>query len=1471
MLPMDHIYLLTGLGAGPRPPQLINETEIQLLLDNIRHRSRWEREEVIYKWLDADRLNQMYVIGQQYERSVNDRVEGTCEWIFNHSAYQDWDQQPSKADKARIFWLNGPAGHGKTVLCAKVIERAKESEAEIGYFFSSSHAESSNDPVMAVRCWLAQIARYDPEVQDIIGGYAQRKESAQISTNREIWAVFEIVVSHKHNCTFFLDGFDEYSRSNDTRAEFLQRLTTAVSNTGTRVFVSSRDETDIRAELAPRNTTHEGVSFYDCKISRDEVQGDISLFSRQVVNGKLTNKAEDIRSGLAAMLAEKCDGMFLWIKLQKEKLSSGKNKKQLERIVSDMPSGLSHTYDRKWKMIMDRPEDEKIRIEAILRWTMFASRPLTIAEITEVLIVELYSQDGYLSLEDLPDAIDDHYVEDEIIKMCEFLIEARPKPTDDSLSSRTIHFVHPSVREYMFTVLPGLGGLPPGSPASSFKSNSHSFVAKTCIAYLGFEDTWANLDHPGESVDENRPLVDYATRFWHSHITEAEPVEPQITELIVKFLSADNDGFSKWRACYNSTVEANFEAWDPTNDTASPLYFAALFSLNKAMEQIYLKDPTQLNATGGQFGTALQAACAKANLVGFQKLKEWKADPDAIAGQYGTALVAAATIGSEQLVKELITLGGNVEAKDSQGQTPLYWAARYGHSNVMKLLLDSHADYEVKNNFGWTPLNSASDNGHLKAVALLVNRNAIMVANDYGWTPVNNAAEGGHLEIVKLLLDHGADITIANVNGWTPLNSAASGGHIEVVKLLLAKGADHSVANKDGWTPLCMSVSRHNLELASVLLDAGADYTMPSVDGWTPLNLACSDGYLDLAQLFLDKGADLTVANSHGWTPLNLACSGGHSQIVQLLLDRGGDPNVPNNAGCTPLNIAAGSGYLEIVERLLEHGADHALTDENNWTPLNNAANSGHAKVVKLLIDHGADHTVPTVSGYFPLSISAKEGHIDTMKILLECGADQTAIDSNGWTPLYYAVDAGHYEAAKILIDSGAGLNTDNPYWDPLTLAASNGDINMLRLLIDGGLGKTVNEKMQWGPLHSAADHGHIEAIKLLLDNKVGDINGSLNNWTPISSAADSGHLDIVKLLIGRGANFTVVDRNTWSPLNAAAGRGHIEILRYLLDMGADYQGILLDGWNDLTNVADNGFVATVELLLERGLDPKDSSGLFPSLQHLFAYKGRLDLLDLYLNKHPQNIEDTDSHGRTIFHFAARGGHAEVFNQLQPRHPDVANKILREARFLEYACFGGSLQIVDQVLTPGDMHAKQEDNHWSPLHWAFRAGDAEVIENLVEHGFRNTTVKTLQPEAEWTPFSVASFFGKKEVVKRLSESCKSILGLGDGTLSDNAKPPAITTGYVCNGCLDVSFLRSSHICVLPSPSFSNTHLGQAISGRFFHCAECLIIDYCFMCKPTYEHLHDGHTWQDYPLNPDLTTPADIIPKSRTDENINTQS
>ena len=317
------------------------QQQVRALLDAIIQRQKAESLKDVLEWLDAKQIDNQHNHAQIHDDKISLRLEGTCEWIYSNPAYQTWISDAAPDEGARILWICAPAGSGKTILCASMVERLKSiQDLSVAYFFASPHAQSGGEPSFIIRSWITQIARLDSNFLELLLGHV---EAGQMATTSTLWSIFGVIVAQNRNYTFVLDGYDEYSRD-DARANFLQTLKERTKGTVTKILVFSRDETDIKAQLDPSLAHVAGLTVLQCRISKEDIRYDISLFSKSVVNKKLPNRDESLREDLAGQLVEKCDGMFLWIKLQQDQIRSGQTAKKLQDVVKNMPIGLTKTY-----------------------------------------------------------------------------------------------------------------------------------------------------------------------------------------------------------------------------------------------------------------------------------------------------------------------------------------------------------------------------------------------------------------------------------------------------------------------------------------------------------------------------------------------------------------------------------------------------------------------------------------------------------------------------------------------------------------------------------------------------------------------------------------------------------------------------------------------------------------------------------------------------------------------------------------------------------------------------------------------------------------------------------------------------------------------------------------------------------------------------------------------------------------------
>ncbi|KAK2732851.1 hypothetical protein FQN57_002463 [Myotisia sp. PD_48] len=119
--------------------------------------------------------------------------------------------------------------------------------------------------------------------------------------------------------------------------------------------------------------------------------------------------------------------------------------------------------------------------------------------------------------------------------------------------------------------------------------------------------------------------------------------------------------------------------------------------------RILLDSGANVNAQGGEYGNALQAASWEGHEGG------------------GHALYAASFEGHEEVVQMLLDSGANVKL---QYGNALYAASSEGHEKVVQILLDSGANVNAQYGKHGNALQAASSQGHDKLVQILLESGA---------------------------------------------------------------------------------------------------------------------------------------------------------------------------------------------------------------------------------------------------------------------------------------------------------------------------------------------------------------------------------------------------------------------------------------------------------------------------------------------------------------------------------------------------------------------------------------------------------------------------------------------------------------------------------------------------------------------------------------------------------------------------
>ena len=720
-----------------------------------------------------------------------------------------------------------------------------------------------------------------------------------------------------------IDGFDECSTINkngqrhttDGRSEFLKYLIKNTSDTRTRVLILSRDNEDIRAQLETltKDTT---PMLLEYGISAEDTRSDIDHCSSHMVDTRLANKSTELKAYLAAEAARKSDGMFLWLQYLGHELDPGENAKGLCNIVSEMPAEIDELYERDLEKVQSLNAHKKARAIAVLRWILFALRPLTVRELAEAIATTIDDSVETYPHDDLPDSwgngyVDEQYVNSCIRRSCGSLVELRGHLEEKPLALHTVHFTHFSVKEHLLrSAVFNTGQTQPGRICFPDGDKEHDRLARFCLQYLCYDAFGEKSAFDDGRKIQVYPFLTYAARSWFVHALRNKRMSENIVPWMEKLFNPSNSNWIIWSRVFEGDLESDnqpssecslgsenvfntstrkAEGRGELDNQPGPIYYAALLGLTEIIKALQSRG-LDCSARGGMYGFPLQAAIYNSHQETVEYLIQQDIDLNQRGGSYGLAICVAAARGLDEILDILIKAGADLTGEDRDGRNCLHFACRNGARATVKLLLEAGADPLKKSRLGKTPFYEAVESGDREVVSLLLDAGASSNDMDEGGVPaVWMAAHLGFQEVVGELLDRHADINLVGPEGRTCLHEAIFNGQAEIIEKLLDNSADINAQERQGCSPLDFAVSLRSLTTVELLISRGANVN--------------------------------TSTTKYGWTPLHLAAERAEKKILAVLLSHGAAVDAEDRSRNTSLFGAVSARCLDCVKMLLVHGA----------------------------------------------------------------------------------------------------------------------------------------------------------------------------------------------------------------------------------------------------------------------------------------------------------------------------------------------------------------------------------------------------------------------------------------------------------------------------------------------------------------------------------------------------------------------
>lgn len=353
---------------------------------------------------------------------------------------------------------------------------------------------------------------------------------------------------------FIIDGLDQCGPHLPSVVRFIMDLSTRVNQEATsrgasfslRCIISDRSSKIVRDKILPQ---------YIIDMPRDNKRDTDKVTEKKIKSiQEYREFSDDVLKSTTELLKENCKGMFMWLSLVLEDLSTWDGSWTEDRVkerLHSIPSDVAAYY----KTMLERQQRDSAGIlRTLLTWVYFASRPLTLQELSSVLAIqEKKPYTGGMStdqdIDSLRRSIGNNW-------SALFLVDGD-----------TVHLSHQSVKDFLSDIFSDDGETEYRGYGMS-RSDAHRQMAAACLAYLQIGDVYKRevpkppvksdgmidemqLTMVKEQYLEGFPFLQYAVKYLGHHLHESRIQEESDVQGMKEFFSADSSALLSWVRSYD--------------------------------------------------------------------------------------------------------------------------------------------------------------------------------------------------------------------------------------------------------------------------------------------------------------------------------------------------------------------------------------------------------------------------------------------------------------------------------------------------------------------------------------------------------------------------------------------------------------------------------------------------------------------------------------------------------------------------------------------------------------------------------------------------------------------------------------------------------------------------------------------------------------------------------------------------------
>ncbi|KAF6816729.1 hypothetical protein CPLU01_13784 [Colletotrichum plurivorum] len=313
------------------------------------------------------------------------RTLGTGNWLLERDSFKVWCNDSPLG--ARLMWLRGRPGAGKSFLAGRVVKHLREQRRDVCAFFFNDSDSGKTSASAFLRSMALQMAHLHPEILEGLSELLLQKQiqldAADHSTVwRHIYVSCLLKIPLDRPQYWVLDAMDECKATADLLA-YLGKAQEAWPQLS--VFVTSRDSFE-----STTNSTYPDITVVTETIREEDSNSDIEAFLRSGM-GALRSYTPEARDRLFDKVLDKSRGCFLWADITMKGLRQVAAPSEGIRVLDSNPTGMNDMYEKILHKMADMADGKWNRpiTRSILAWVTCSSRPLTVDEMRVAIHVDL--------------------------------------------------------------------------------------------------------------------------------------------------------------------------------------------------------------------------------------------------------------------------------------------------------------------------------------------------------------------------------------------------------------------------------------------------------------------------------------------------------------------------------------------------------------------------------------------------------------------------------------------------------------------------------------------------------------------------------------------------------------------------------------------------------------------------------------------------------------------------------------------------------------------------------------------------------------------------------------------------------------------------------------------------------------------------------------------------------------------------